>query len=124
MTPAEFEPLLDKAVELLGKDVRESAKYHGPTEFESRVREVLTLVAKGEGVSINPTIHPHAFPDIRVNGFGVEVKTTNKDSWLSVGNSVFEGMRDPSVSQIYVVFGKMGGMGGRNLFNFLVELLL
>jgi hypothetical protein len=29
---------------------------------------------------------------------------------LSVGNSVFEGMRDASVKDIYVIFGKMGGM--------------
>ena len=27
-----------------------------------------------------------------------------------MGNSVFEGMRDPSVKDIYVIFGKMGGM--------------
>jgi hypothetical protein len=47
---------------------------------------------------------------MRANGFGVEVKTTNKDNWQSVGNSVFEGMRDEAVKKIYVVFGKMGGM--------------
>ena len=110
MTPKEFESILDSVVELLGKEVRESSKYHSPSEFELRVRDVLTLVAKGRDVSINPTFHPHAFPDIRANGFGVEIKTTNKDSWLSVGNSVFEGMRDASVKLIYVIFGKMGGM--------------
>jgi hypothetical protein len=27
-----------------------------------------------------------------------------------IGNSVFEGMRDPEVKVIYVIFGKMGGM--------------
>jgi hypothetical protein len=106
----DFEKLLDLAVEKLGKDVRESSKYHQPAEFEKRVFEVMQSVSAGQNIKINPTFHPHAFPDIRANGFGVEVKTTTKDSWLSIGNSVFEGMRDPSVRQIYVVFGKMGGM--------------
>ena len=110
MTPAQFEALLDKAVEQLGQEVRESDKYHAPDEFQQRAFEVLQSVAKGERIEINPTFHPHAFPDIRANGYGVEVKTTNKDSWQSVGNSVFEGMRDPGVTQIYVLFGKMGGM--------------
>lgn len=110
MTTAQFEALLDKAVEQLGKEVRESDKYHLPDEFQQRVFDVLQSVAKGERIEINPTFHPHAFPDIRANGYGVEVKTTNKDSWQSVGNSVFEGMRDPGVTQIYILFGKMGGM--------------
>jgi hypothetical protein len=110
MTPEVFEALLDKVVAQLCKDVTESIKYHGPHEFEDRVKEVLTFTAVDQGITINPTFHVHAFPDIRANGFGVEVKTTNKDSWQSVGNSVFEGMRDASVKRIYVVFGKMGGL--------------
>lgn len=110
MTPAAFEALLDKVVAQLGDEVRASTQYHAATAFEDRVKEVLTTVAHGEQIMINPTFHVHAFPDIRANGFGVEVKTTNKDSWQSVGNSVFEGMRDVSVKDIYVVFGKMGGV--------------
>lgn len=110
MERAAFETLLDKAVAQLGKDVQESTKYHGPDAFQQRVFDVLRVVAAGAKIDINPTFHPHAFPDVRANGYGIEVKTTNKDSWLSVGNSIFEGMRDPGVEQIYVVFGKMGGM--------------
>ena len=110
MTAEDFEGILDKAVEQLGMEVRASRQYHDPSSFQIRVTEVLASVAHGSGISINPTFHVHAFPDIRANGFGVEVKTTNKDCWQSVGNSVFEGMRDSSVKSIYVVFGKMGGM--------------
>lgn len=110
MERAAFETLLDKAVAQLGKDVQESTKYHGPDAFQQRVFDVLRVVATGAKIDINPTFHPHAFPDIRANGYGIEVKTTNKDSWLSVGNSIFEGMRDPGIERIYVVFGKMGGM--------------
>jgi hypothetical protein len=110
MTAQEFETILDKTVIQLCRDVTESSQYLNPEAFELRVRDVLETVAKGENIKIIPTFHPHAFPDIRANGFGVEVKTTNKDSWQSVGNSVFEGMRDGAVKNIYVIFGKMGGM--------------
>ncbi|SRR5216684_3642141 len=110
MTRDDFERLLDKVVKQLGDEVRENDQYHGPDDFQQRVFDVLREVAVGESIDVKPTFHPHAFPDIRANGYGVEVKTTNKDSWLSVGNSVFEGMRDQKVEYIYVVFGKMGGM--------------
>jgi hypothetical protein len=110
MTEQEFELILTKTVIQLGNDVTSGTQYHSPDAFEKRVYDVLIEVAKGENIRVSPTWHAHAFPDIRANGFGVEVKTTNKDSWQSVGNSVFEGMRDESVKKIYVVFGKMGGM--------------
>ena len=48
-------------------------------------------------VVVEPTYHRHAFPDIRVNGYGVEVKYSKRDTWNAVGNSVFETMRDPGV---------------------------
>jgi len=108
----EFERILDVVVEQLGQEVRASKAHHAPDAFQRRVLEVLKEVAKTEKLEVDPSFHPHAFPDIRANGFGIEVKTTNKDNWQSVGNSVFEGMRDPSVKEIYVVFGKMGGMPG------------
>lgn len=106
----EFEGILDEVVKRLGVEVRASEDYRDPKAFENRVRELMVEIAAGRGITIAPTFHPHAFPDMRANGFGVEVKTTIKDSWLSVGNSVFEGMRDSSVQKIYVVFGKLGGM--------------
>jgi hypothetical protein len=108
--PKEFEDILDLAVKQLNAEVRASKAYHAPDAFEKRVREVLEETAAGRGIKISPSFHPHAFPDITANGFGVEVKSTNKESWLSIGNSVFEGMRDPSVQRLYIVFGKFGGM--------------
>src|SRR5258708_6995072 len=105
MTEQEFEHILTKAVIQLSNEVVQSQQYHAPDIFEKRVHEVLMEVAKGENIRISPTFHPHAFPDIRANGFGVEVKATNKDNWQSVGNSVFEGMRDAAIKKIYVVFG-------------------
>jgi hypothetical protein len=108
--PEEFEGILDEVVKRLGGEVRASNAHRDAKAFELRVRELLEEVALGRGIKIAPSFHPHAFPDITANGFGVEVKTTTKDSWQSVGNSVFEGMRDAAVKKIYVVFGKLGGM--------------
>lgn len=101
--------MLDRAVEILTENVRSSTLYHGPEEFEQGVLDMLRVAARDSGFTVSPTFHKHAFPDIRVNGFGVEVKYTMQDTWLSVGNSIFEGMRDPNVSKVYVVFGKIGG---------------
>lgn len=70
---------------------------------------MLRVAANEHDARVEPTYHPHAFPDIRVNGFGVEVKYSKRDTWNAVGNSVFESMRDPDVRSIYVVFGKVGG---------------
>ncbi len=110
MEPAEFEGILEEAVKRLNADVRKDRTYHDPKAFETRVLEVMQDVAEGRGIRTKPSFHPHAFPDIVANGFGVEVKSTTKESWLSVGNSVFEGMRDSSVKKLYIVFGKFGGM--------------
>lgn len=75
--PKEFEGILDLAVKQLNGDVRSNKAYHDPLAFEKRVLEVLVEVAEGRGIKVDRTCHPHAFPDIRVNGFGVELKSTN-----------------------------------------------
>ncbi len=110
MTTAEFESLLSKASEQLNADLLESKKYHDPAKFAARVLEVLERVAHDSDIKVKPSFHRHAFPDICANGFGVEVKYTDHDSWLSTGNSVFEGMRDQSVKEVWIMFGKAGGM--------------
>ncbi len=51
-------------------------------------------VAHRRGLRINPTNHPHAFPDIKADGFGVEVKSTRQDNWSAPANSILESMRD------------------------------
>lgn len=109
MTPEQFEALLDRTAEILTDNLRESRIYHGPKEFEQGVLDKLRVAARDCQVTVEPTFHPHAFPDIRANGFGVEAKYTKRDTWNAVGNSVFESMRDPTVSSIYVMFGKTGG---------------
>ena len=110
MRPDEFERLLDQTVEILTENVRSSTLYHGPQEFEQGVLDMLKVAARDSDIKIAPSYHRNAFPDIVANGYGIEVKYTKQDSWLSVGNSIFEGMRDQSVDNVYVIFGKIGGV--------------
>ena len=50
-----------------------------------------------------------SFPDIIAKKlFGVEVKMTEANKWVSTGNSVLETTRVPSVETIYMFFGKFG----------------
>ena len=50
-----------------------------------------------------------AFPDIVANNYyGVEVKSTNKNHWRSIGSSILESTRIQSVERIFLTFGKLG----------------
>ncbi len=50
-----------------------------------------------------------SFPDIVANKFyGVEVKSTNKNHWKSIGSSILESTRNQEVERIYLTFGKLG----------------
>ena len=109
MTPEAFESILDRGAEILTENIRTNSDYHDPSAFEKHALDMLKVAAGDCGVSVQPSFHPHAFPDIIANGFGVEVKFTKQDTWLAVGNSIFEGMRDQSVNKIYLLFGKCGG---------------
>lgn len=103
MKQNEFEKLLDQIAENLTSQAQKDT-FATSKVFEDRVREMLT-----EFMIIDLTPHPHAFPDIVLGDFGIEVKFTTNDTWRSVANSVFESTRSKSVEHIYVVFSKMGG---------------
>lgn len=50
------------------------------------------------------------FPDIVAEHYyGVEVKSTKEDNWKSTGSSIVESTRIEDISQIYMLFGKLGG---------------
>ena len=49
------------------------------------------------------------FPDIVLGTYGIEVKSTENDSWRTIANSVSEGQRASTVQNVYIVFGKFGG---------------
>ena len=50
-----------------------------------------------------------SFPDIVAGRFyGVEVKSTIKNQWKSIGSSILESTRNHGVERIYLTFGKLG----------------
>lgn len=50
------------------------------------------------------------FPDIIAGKhFGVEVKSTKENKWMSTGSSIVESTRIDEVNHIYMMFGKLGG---------------
>ena len=50
-----------------------------------------------------------SFPDIVANKYyGVEVKSTIKNQWKSIGSSILESTRNQNVERIYLTFGKLG----------------
>lgn len=101
----EFETLLRRVCDQLTQISRQTI-FTKSKDFEIAVRNVL----QGFGLAVNFDPHQYAFPDISLDNFGIEVKFTEKDTWRSVANSVFETFRDKKVEHIYVVFGKMGGV--------------
>ena len=109
LTPDEFERVLDRACDILTENVRTNSDYRAPDAFERHALDMLKVAARDCDLIVEPSFHKQAFPDIRANGFGVEVKYTKQDTWLAVGNSIFEGMRDPTVERVYILFGKIGG---------------
>jgi hypothetical protein len=104
-----FEQLLDLTAEALTEDVRATPAHHAAPAFEQRTLEVLVGLAHDQGLAVSAAKNAQGFPDIVANGFGVEVKSVQTDSWLTIGNSIFEGTRATSTQSVYVMFGKMGG---------------
>lgn len=109
MTKNEFENLLDRLVQQLTQEARKNI-FSSSKVFENRVRDILQTLVTDSKIEIDYNPHPYAFPDIAVGEYGIEVKFTEKDTWRSIANSVFETFRNKEVVSIYVVFGKMGGL--------------
>lgn len=108
----EFNSLLEKTVSILASDAKKNEdKYIGrsPKAFEKDVYNLMNKSAKGSNFEGTIVLFSSSyFPDIVANKFyGVEVKTKSKDSWTTLGNSVFEGTRIESVNRIFLLFGKL-----------------
>jgi len=103
-----FERYLEQIADRLREEVKRKA-FVTSKQFENRVREVAQDILAPQGVTIDFTPHPQAFPDIEINEYGIEVKFTLNDEWRSIANSVLETNRIESVLHVYLLFGKMGG---------------
>ncbi len=105
-----FIGLLEKSKNLLVLKLRDDNNISA-LDFESLVCEKMQEASNGtefEGTIKQTGVY--AFPDIVANRyFGVEVKITTKDHWISTGNSVLETSRVEEVERIFIMFGKLGG---------------
>lgn len=106
----EFRLLMCRTDALLNKEAAGKQEYYSKrnsTLLESDVYEALCRSAIHTPFENTISLVSGAsFPDIIANRFyGVEVKSTIKNHWKSIGSSILESTRDPHVERIYLTFG-------------------
>lgn len=114
MRNRDFEAVLDELASELTERLRHNQRagtHISAKDFESEVRATLREVCHDRDIYVDMTPPAQEFPDIIFNDqFGIEVKYTENDTWRSIANSIFEGRRNLSVKEIYIIFGKAGGL--------------
>lgn len=108
----EFRDLMEKTDAMLNAEAAGREAYYkgrNGTQLEEDVYAALTRCAVHtpfEGTI--QLVSGSAFPDIVANRFyGVEVKSTNKNHWKSIGSSILESTRNQNVERIFLTFGKL-----------------
>ncbi len=106
-----FEELLTNVCDRLTKEATSSTPRiaKNSDELEAFVREALVneYAKQGQILILQPKVQE--FPDVVIAPFGIEIKHTQKNTWVSIANSIRESHRPVGVAQIYIVFGKYGG---------------
>ena len=109
----EFQTLMANTDLLLNTDAKTRETYYkkrGGKDLEVDVFQAIQRSAMG--TSFEGTIElvsGSSFPDIVAHKYyGVEVKSTEKDKWTSIGSSILESTRNADVKRIYLTFGKLG----------------
>lgn len=108
----EFRELMSRIDTALNADAVRNPDYYtqrGGWSLESDVEAAAKECAKNtkfEG-SIK-LVSGSSFPDIvAAKYYGIEVKSTSKDHWHSIGSSILESTRIEDVERIYLTFGKL-----------------
>jgi len=109
----DFQTLVARMDRALNQDARQREDYYttrGGKKLEEDVYRAITHCAVGTPFEGSVELVSGAsFPDIVAKGmFGIEVKSTEKDHWQSIGSSILESTRDQNVERIYMTFGKLG----------------
>lgn len=109
---SDFRSLMAASDALLNSEARDREVYYAKrngTDLEIDVFDALQRCAVGTPFANTIRLVSGAsFPDIIAHGFyGVEVKSTNKNHWRSIGSSILESTRDPHVERIFLTFGKL-----------------
>lgn len=111
-TLAEFEILVAKSNDYLNLSAKKNESYflgRSPTEIEDDVLNALNVCSIGtsfEGEIVK--VSGQRFPDIVVaKYYGVEVKSSHNNQWITLGGSVNESTRIEGVERIWVTFAKL-----------------
>ena len=108
-----FQALMKRTDQILNDDAKRRPEYYkarGGNPLEDDVKEALDEAAihtEFQGTVIK--VSGFKFPDIVLSDgqhYGVEVKST-KHGWSSIGSSILESTRIPSVDRIFLTFGKL-----------------
>ncbi len=110
----EFDSLMRKT-NIYMNELAQKTEHYSRCDAKSLERE--TIVAIKEQCVDTPftpddiqLISGQRFPDIVAGKhFGVEVKSTKENKWVSTGSSIVESTRVEDVNHIYMLFGKLGG---------------
>lgn len=108
----EFSKLLNETLSTLESEAKEKPKTYLKLlgrDLESTVVEIMSAKARGTDFENSiELISGQKFPDIIAKRYyGVEVKTSKQNHWITTGNSIMEGTRVDGIERIYLLFGKM-----------------
>ena len=109
----EFDLFMNKTNTYMNKLAQDTNYYVG-CDSKQLEKEVLSAMKEQcKGTSFLPDdiqlVSGQRFPDIIASNFGVEVKSTKENKWVSTGSSIVESTRIEDVNHIYMLFGKLGG---------------
>lgn len=108
----EFRSLMKRTDLLLNAETVGREAYYtsrNGTQLEEDVFDAIQRTAKNTVFdSTIQLVSGASFPDIVANRFyGVEVKSTNKNQWKSIGSSILESTRIKDIERIFLTFGKL-----------------
>lgn len=110
-----FVDLMVDAERILNDDAHKNPQKYkkmNPSLLENCAVETIKSACADSPFDANEVelISGQRFPDIVAGRYyGIEVKSTKKDHWTSVGSSIVETTRIEHVDDIYMLFGKLGG---------------
>jgi len=107
-----FSKLLNETVAILESNANSKPETYLKLlgrDLESTVVDIMSEKARGTDFENTiELISGQRFPDIIAKKYyGVEVKTTKQNHWITTGNSIMEGTRIDGIERIYLLFGKM-----------------
>ena len=107
----DFVHFMDATTEVLRLDGKNRKEYFLSRNGKMLEDDVLQCMrAKASDFHFDPAhilpTKPQHFPDIISNNyFGVEVKSTEKNTWTSTGSSIVESLRDDDIKKVFLLFG-------------------